>query len=97
MKKSETAGNQPADQEDQPTGIQAINTCRRRRSGIATTMMPAAEINWEYAVIERLDEHDLSTRLIPFRLADAIDNPASPDNQAAESRRCRDNFFPRRP
>jgi polysaccharide biosynthesis/export protein len=41
----------------------------------------SAEINWEYAVIERLDERDLSTRLIPFRLSSAIDNPASPDNQ----------------
>ena len=40
-----------------------------------------AEINWEYAVIERLDEHDLSTRLIPFRLVNAIDNRASVDNQ----------------
>jgi polysaccharide export outer membrane protein len=40
-----------------------------------------AEINWEYAVIERLDEHDLSTRLIPFRLVNAIDNRASADNQ----------------
>jgi polysaccharide export outer membrane protein len=39
-----------------------------------------AEINWEYAVIERLDAHDLSTRLIPFRLVTAIDNRASPDN-----------------
>ncbi len=40
-----------------------------------------AEINWEYAVIERLDDHDLSTRLIPFRLVNAIDNRASNDNQ----------------
>jgi polysaccharide export outer membrane protein len=51
-----------------------------------TTMIGAvgqnnAEINWEYAVIERLDDHDLSTRLIPFRLVTAIDNRASPDNQ----------------
>lgn len=38
------------------------------------------EINWDYAAIERLDEHDLSTRLIPFNLANAIDNPASTDN-----------------
>jgi protein involved in polysaccharide export with SLBB domain len=41
----------------------------------------SAEINWEYALIERLDEHDLSTRLIPFRLSGAIDNPSSADNQ----------------
>jgi len=41
----------------------------------------SAEINWEYAVIERLDNHDLSTRLIPFRLISAIDEPSSADNQ----------------
>jgi protein involved in polysaccharide export with SLBB domain len=40
-----------------------------------------AEINWEYAVIERLDDQDLSTHLIPFRLAGAIDDHASKDNQ----------------
>ncbi|MGA7109422.1 MAG: SLBB domain-containing protein [Terracidiphilus sp.] len=40
-----------------------------------------AEINWEYAVIERLDEHDLSTRLIAFNLSSAIDHPMSSDNQ----------------
>jgi protein involved in polysaccharide export with SLBB domain len=40
-----------------------------------------AEINWDYAVIERLDEQDLSTRLIPFNLGKAVDNPASSDNQ----------------
>jgi protein involved in polysaccharide export with SLBB domain len=40
-----------------------------------------SEINWDYAAIERLDEHDLSTRLIPFNLGNAIDNPASSDNQ----------------
>jgi protein involved in polysaccharide export with SLBB domain len=41
----------------------------------------SAEINWEYALIERLDERDLSTRLIPFNLGSALDNPASADNQ----------------
>ena len=40
-----------------------------------------SEINWDYAAIERLDQHDLSTRLIAFNLANAIDNPASSDNQ----------------
>jgi protein involved in polysaccharide export with SLBB domain len=39
------------------------------------------EINWDYAVIERLDENDLSTRLIPFNLSSAIDDPTSPHNQ----------------
>jgi protein involved in polysaccharide export with SLBB domain len=45
----------------------------------------SAEINWEYALIERLDEHDLSTRLIPFRLASAVDNPNSADNQVLKA------------
>lgn len=40
-----------------------------------------SEINWDYAAIERLDNHDLSTLLVPFNLANAIDNPASADNQ----------------
>jgi protein involved in polysaccharide export with SLBB domain len=40
-----------------------------------------AEINWDYAVIERLDELDLTTRLISFNLARAIDSPSSADNQ----------------
>jgi protein involved in polysaccharide export with SLBB domain len=40
-----------------------------------------AEINWDYASIQRLDEKDLSTRLIAFNLGNAINNPASPDNQ----------------
>jgi protein involved in polysaccharide export with SLBB domain len=48
---------------------------------IDTVGQISAEINWEYALIERLDERDLSTHLIPFRLAGAIDNPTSQDNQ----------------
>jgi protein involved in polysaccharide export with SLBB domain len=48
---------------------------------INTVGQNSAEINWEYALIERLDERDLSTRLIPFRLANVIDNPSSADNQ----------------
>jgi polysaccharide biosynthesis/export protein len=40
-----------------------------------------SEINWHYASIERLDERDLSPKLIAFVLGNAIDNHASPDNQ----------------
>lgn len=40
-----------------------------------------AEINWDYASIQRLDEQDLSTHLISFNLGNAIGNPASADNQ----------------
>jgi protein involved in polysaccharide export with SLBB domain len=48
---------------------------------IASIGKNSAEINWEYALIERLDERDLSTRLIPFNLGRSLDNPASADNQ----------------
>jgi polysaccharide export outer membrane protein len=41
-----------------------------------------SEINWQYAVIERLNQKDLTTQLIPFNLGNAIDQPASADNQA---------------
>jgi protein involved in polysaccharide export with SLBB domain len=85
-------GNQPSDQfEDQPTGNPGDQrtgmsgagdrSASSRTTMIATVGRNNAEINWEYAVIERLDEHDLSTRLIPFRLVNAIDNRASVDNQ----------------
>ena len=41
-----------------------------------------SEINWDYAAIERLDDHDLSTQLIAFNLGNALDHPASEDNQS---------------
>jgi protein involved in polysaccharide export with SLBB domain len=66
--------NQPGNQGSD----QSLNS---RTTIIDTVGQISAEINWEYALIERLDERDLSTHLIPFRLAGAIDNTASPDNQ----------------
>jgi polysaccharide export outer membrane protein len=85
-------GNRRMDQfEDQPSDHldnerNDLSEAGDRSGNSSTTMIASvgrnnAEINWEYAVIERLDEHDLSTRLIPFRLVNAIDNRASPDNQ----------------
>ncbi|MGH9615364.1 MAG: SLBB domain-containing protein [Acidobacteriaceae bacterium] len=59
---------------NRPHGIERIPL-------IDTVGQNSAEINWDYALIERLDPRDLSTRLIPFRLADAIDDPASSDNR----------------
>lgn len=89
---TDQSGNQRTGQlEDQPTGHpdhqrNDMSTTSDRSGTPQTTMIATvgqnnAEINWEYAVIERLDEHDLSTRLLPFRLVNAIDNRASPDNQ----------------
>jgi protein involved in polysaccharide export with SLBB domain len=38
---------------------------------------PGAEVNWDYAVIERLNPFDLTVMLVPFHLGRAIENKAS--------------------
>jgi protein involved in polysaccharide export with SLBB domain len=80
-------GNQRTDEYgDQRTD--AFSTDQPDQTGSRTTNaigQNSAEINWEYALIERLDERDLSTRLIPFNLGNAIDNPASADNQTLKA------------
>jgi protein involved in polysaccharide export with SLBB domain len=81
--RTDAYGNQRTDAYgNQRTG--AFGTDQPDQAGSRTTNsigQNSAEINWEYALIERLDERDLSTRLIPFNLGNAIDNPASADNQ----------------
>jgi polysaccharide export outer membrane protein len=44
----------------------------------------AAEINWQYAVIQRFDPQDLSSRLLPFDLGKAIEGDAQ-QNLALQS------------
>jgi protein involved in polysaccharide export with SLBB domain len=44
----------------------------------------SSDINWDYAVVQRLDPNDLSSRLLPFDLGHALDDTASPDNLALE-------------
>jgi protein involved in polysaccharide export with SLBB domain len=43
------------------------------------------EINWDYAVIERLDRSTLKTQLIPFNLGNVFNNPNGPDNIQLQS------------
>lgn len=38
------------------------------------------EINWDYAVVERINRTDLTVNLIPFNLGAVFSNPAGPDN-----------------
>jgi len=74
--------DQSGDSLTDPLGNSRTDLLGNSRTGMIDTVgQNSAEVNWEYAVIERLDDRDLSTLLIPFRLASAIDNPASPDNQ----------------
>ncbi|MGE5452545.1 MAG: SLBB domain-containing protein [Acidobacteriota bacterium] len=42
------------------------------------------EINFEYAVIERVDRQKVQVELLPFNLGQALDNPSSPDNVALQ-------------
>lgn len=42
------------------------------------------EVNWDYAVIERLDRATLTTRLIPFNLGRAVSENGDQDNLALE-------------
>jgi protein involved in polysaccharide export with SLBB domain len=37
-------------------------------------------VNWDYAVIERVNRNDLSVKLIPFNLGGVFTNPGGPDN-----------------
>jgi polysaccharide biosynthesis/export protein len=43
------------------------------------------EVNWEYAVIQRLNEKELTSELIPFNLRQAIDEPKSDANVELQS------------
>ena len=38
------------------------------------------EINWDYAVVERINRSDLTVSLIPFNLGKVFSEPSSPDN-----------------
>jgi protein involved in polysaccharide export with SLBB domain len=38
------------------------------------------QINWDYAVVERINRADLSVNLIPFNLGKVFSNPNGPDN-----------------
>ena len=38
------------------------------------------EVNWDYAVVERVNPADLTVALVPFNLGNVFTNPAGPDN-----------------
>jgi polysaccharide biosynthesis/export protein len=50
------------------------------RDAMIDVSVAGTEINWEYAAIERRDDNDLSTRIIPFNLGKAIDKSSTEDN-----------------
>lgn len=84
--RSDQPANQQSDQSPDQRNDQFENPQMSQPGNLHPSLIESvgknsAEINWEYALIERLDEQDLSTRLIPFRLASAMNDHTSADNQ----------------
>jgi len=77
-------GNNQGQNPNQQTEINPQNEAIQRSQTSFEAARNGEEINWDYAAIERLDQHDLSTRLIAFNLANAIDDHASTDNVALQ-------------
>jgi protein involved in polysaccharide export with SLBB domain len=59
---------------DREIKVNADNLAERVGGGLVD------EVNWDYAVIERIDKANLSTKLIPFNLGRALTDRDSPDN-----------------
>lgn len=62
-----------AGENDEPTG-ESASTIASRIGGLIE------EINWDYAVVERINRDDLSVSLLPFNLGKVFANPAGADN-----------------
>lgn len=62
-----------AGENDEPTG-ENVSTIASRIGGLIE------EINWDYAVVERINRADLSVSLIPFNLGKIFSSPDGPDN-----------------
>lgn len=58
-----------------------VSTYKISENGIGRDVRSeAVDINWDYALIERLDLEKVTTILIPFNLGNAIKDPNSEDN-----------------
>lgn len=55
------------------SSISTVVTNASRRFPVKNTVvLSAPEVDWQYAVIQRLDQHDLTTKLIPFNLGRVV-------------------------
>jgi protein involved in polysaccharide export with SLBB domain len=63
--------------EDKLSGTDVPLTAQRLRTEVKRA---SNEINWDYAVIERLNAHDLTVSLIPFNLGRAVVDGTSDQN-----------------
>lgn len=67
---------------DRGVQVAPLRTQETLQSEIRRT---APDINWEYAVVQRLNEATLTSELIPFNLRRAIDEPQSDQNVALKA------------
>jgi protein involved in polysaccharide export with SLBB domain len=66
--------------------VQNAEAAQLAGGGVATRVRSMADqINWEYAVIERMDRRQLSTQLIPFNLGKAVLNKDPAHNLSLEA------------
>jgi protein involved in polysaccharide export with SLBB domain len=61
-------------------GVQQLTSLAQSALQLEIQRM-APDINWSYALIERLDVKNLTTELIPFNLRKALLDPDSPENR----------------
>jgi protein involved in polysaccharide export with SLBB domain len=65
---------------DNSAGATDISTAAGARAVVNPIQIPAPQINWSYAVIERLDPNTLKNSLVPFNLGRLVqDHDASQD------------------
>lgn len=62
------------------TGQDNVNTGERADTIAASVGDLVDEVNWDYAVVERINRQDLSVTLVPFNLGNVFANPAGADN-----------------
>jgi polysaccharide biosynthesis/export protein len=68
----------------------ALDSNQRRLPGAASAVAlsdfrrNSAAVNWDYAIITRMNPADLTTELIAFKLGEAIDHPSSVENRVLQ-------------
>jgi protein involved in polysaccharide export with SLBB domain len=73
--------NQDKDQNQNQNQRESIDPRSEVKPGIAEQIGGLIdEINWDYAVVERVNRSDLSVKLLPFNLGNVFNDPNGPDN-----------------
>ena len=66
------------------TASTAVTAAGRRFPERNNVVLSAPEVDWAYAVVQRLDPNDLTTRLLPFNLGKVVQDGDATENLALE-------------